>query len=77
MGPKVIVVMLIWAGAPPVGSPATIPGFVTVEDCERAIPSVIDVYHKGPVSAEATAKCISLEAGEVSRSNMVRRAVRH
>ena len=74
MMPKVIIVMLIWGGAPPVGSPATITGFLTVEDCERAIPPVMDVYKKGPVSAEAVAKCISLEAGGVSRSSMVRRA---
>jgi hypothetical protein len=64
MTPTVIIVMLIWAGAPPASTPATITGFRTIGDCERAIPTVTDVYNKSPVNAEAVAKCISLEAGE-------------
>jgi hypothetical protein len=77
MTPKVIIVMLIWAGAPPVGSPATIAGFLTVEACEHAIPSVMDAYKKNPASAEAVAKCISLEAGQPSSNGTVRRATPH
>jgi hypothetical protein len=34
--PTVVIAMLIWAGAPPVDSPATIAGFLTVGDCEHA-----------------------------------------
>jgi hypothetical protein len=79
MTPKVIIVMLIWAGAPPAGTPATITGFRTIGDCERAVPTVTDVYNKSPVNTEAVAKskCVSLEAGEAPRFQMAGHTGRH
>ena len=66
-----IIVMLIWAGAPPAGSPATITGFRTIEDCEHAIPTVADVYQQSPVSTQTVVKCISLESGQPVRAGQL------